>query len=432
MLILNYVAVAMTVILLFAIIVQPKKTLSIIKGALLALIVIVIVISPWLVRNWNITGKFMFDNPESQTINLALRYSRLNGIEPDIMPLSGESSLAYNDRLKKIALDAFSSNPQGVIRGIVNSFLNHAVNNVLLFPLRNDLKGFRELWAPTDAFWEKWEGRPTVSQSLLLVFYLALFGLGLATAWHRNAWLGFLPLALNLVYNLWTSLALLSGQRFMLTMDWSIYLYYMIGIFALLSGFLFFLGNGRDPILKWYKSNPFPITQSTVAVTWRQYLLSGFLFLAVGASLPLTEKMFPKRYPPIAQDQILKGLLVNQALDQSKVNSLCLQKVVDQNELSIVRGRALYPRYYASGDGERFTDAGGYKAAEQGRLVFEMVGQANNRIIFPMTESPDFFPNAADVTIFLDKTSAPWLPFMKQGNVGGFYVSDSIDYALCK
>src|SRR5258706_15547861 len=175
MLIRTQVAVALPVILLFAIIVQPKKTLSIIKGALLSLIVIVIVISPWLVRNWNITGKFIFDNPGSQIANLALRYSRLNGIEPDIMPLSGESSLAYNERLKKIALDSFSSNPRGVILGIINSFLNHAVNNILLFPLRNNIKGFRELWAPTDAFWEKWEGRPTVFQSLLLIFYIVLF-----------------------------------------------------------------------------------------------------------------------------------------------------------------------------------------------------------------------------------------------------------------
>ncbi len=426
------VVVALPVIVLFALLVQTRKVQPLLRSVFFMLLTIALVVSPWFWRNWRITGKLMFDNPESQTINLALRYSRLNGIEPDVMPRPGESISDYDNRLKATAWDAISFNPGGAIKGIANSFLNHAVNNVLLFPLRNDLKDFRELWSPTDAFWEKWEGRPTVSQSLLLAAYIALFGLGVATAWYRNGWLGFLPLALNLVYNLWTSLALLSGQRFMLTMDWSIYLYYMIGIFALLSGFLFFLGNGRDPILKWYKSNPFPITQSTVAVTWRQYLLAGFLFLAVGASLPLTEKMFPKRYPPIAQDQILKGLLVNQALDQSKVNSLCLQKVVDQNELSIVRGRALYPRYYASGDGERFTDAGGYKAAEQGRLVFEMVGQANNRIIFPMTESPDFFPNAADVTIFLDKTSAPWLLFMKQGNVEGFYVSDSIDYALCK
>ena len=117
----------------------------------------------------------------------------------------------------------FIKSQQESLKGIASSFLNHGVNNILLFPLRNDLKDFGELWTPTDPFWQQWEGRPNFSQAILLGFYVFLFALGLTTAWHRNGWLGFLPLVVNLAYNLWTSLALLSGQRFMLSMDWSIY-----------------------------------------------------------------------------------------------------------------------------------------------------------------------------------------------------------------
>ena len=162
------------------------------------------------------TGELIFDNPRSQMANLALRYNRLNGIDVDILPLPGEANSEYNARLVELATQAINSNPTGIAKGIVNSFLNHGVSNILVFPLRNNLRSLDELWTPIDPFWQGWEGRPTLSQGLLLVFYVFLFGLGLSAAWHRNGWLGFLPLGVNLIYNLWTSLALLSGQRFML------------------------------------------------------------------------------------------------------------------------------------------------------------------------------------------------------------------------
>jgi len=60
--------------------------------------------------------ELMFDNPDSQTANLALRYSRLNGVEVDIMPQPGESNSEYNSRLMAIARNAISSNPERVVK----------------------------------------------------------------------------------------------------------------------------------------------------------------------------------------------------------------------------------------------------------------------------------------------------------------------------
>ena len=235
------VIVALPVIILFAFLLQPKKIKPLIKSMFLMLITVALVVAPWLWRNWRLTGEFIFDSPESQTINLALCYSRLNGVEQDSLPLSGESNVEYIARLNQIAKDAILSDPLRAAWVVSNAFLNHAVNNILLFPIRNKLRSINELWIPTNAFWEGWEGTPNFSQSVLIAFYIFLFGLGLTTAWIRTHWFGLLPLALNLPYNLWTSLALLSGQRFMVTMDWSIYMYYMIGLFTLFGGLLLYL-----------------------------------------------------------------------------------------------------------------------------------------------------------------------------------------------
>jgi hypothetical protein len=423
--------VAFPMLLLLAFISQPKKLVPIIKGASLALIMMIMVISPWLWRNWKVTGELVFDNPISQMANLALRYNRLNGVDVNIMPLPGEADAEYNARLAELTSRAINSNPLGIVTGIANSFLNHGVNNILVFPLRNDLGNPGELWTPTDPFWERWEGSPTLSQGLLLVFYVFLFGLGLSVAWQKNGWLGLLPLGVNLVYNLSTSVALISGQRFMLTMDWSIYLYYMIGLFALFSIFLFALENGRSIILKWYQANEFSFIQQVDRKKWEQYIFAGVLFLGIGAFLPLSEMIFPKAYPPIPQAEILNKLASSPALKQSKIDAACFETMVVENQLSIIRGRAVYPRYYEANDGETFTDSTGYKAVDEGRLVFQMVGQTNQRVIFPMSEPPDFFPNASDATLLFDASGNMWFILVEQGDAQRMYFSETLAFPIC-
>ena len=432
MLIRTQVIVALPVIILFGFLTHPKKSKPLIKSVFLMVITITFVVSPWLWRNWKVTGDLIFDNPESQIANLALRYSRLNGVEPEIMPLSGESNLEYSARLNQIAKDAIMSNPLRAVWAISNAFINHGINNILLFPVRNNINRINELWIPTNPFWEGWEGTPNFFQSILIAFYIFLFGLGITTAWMRNHWLGLLPLALNLAYNLWTSIALLSGQRFMITMDWSIYLYYMVGLFTLLGGFLFALDSGRLMIVEWAKTNPHVMSVPESTIRWQKYLLFGLLFFGIGLSLPLSEKIFPNKYPSLSQKELVAELMVSPSLNQTDFDPACLQKLTDAYGLSFLQARAVYPRYYAAGSGEKFTDSVGYKVVDEGRLVFDLVGKESGRFIFKTSQPPDFFPNASDVTLILSENGELWFVFVKQGNNERFYISDSSNLSICQ
>lgn len=431
MLIRTQVVVAFPMLLLLAFFVQPKKLAPLIKGVLLASVTILLVVSPWLWRNWRMTGQLIFDNPESQMANLALRYNRLNGVTADILPLPGETNSEYNARLVDLARQAMNQNPVGIAEGIANSFLNHGVSNILLFPLRNTLGGFGELWTPVEPFWQKWEGMPTMSQSMLLAFYVLLFGLGLSAAWHRNSWLGFLPLAVDLIYNLWTSIALLSGQRFLLAMDWSIYLYYMLGLFALLSIFLFALKRGHSILLKWGEANLHLSVRQPSLRKWQHYLVAGVLFLGIGTSLPLSEMIFPEKYPSVERTEVLNRLMSSVIWQNSKFDSACFENTVKENQLIFSRGRALYPRYYEANGGEAFTDSFGYKIVDEGRLVFQLLGQSNGRIVFPMSGPPQFFPNASDVILFYDTDGNLWSVFVEKDGVQGIYFSETATSAIC-
>jgi hypothetical protein len=431
MLVRTQTIVVVPVIILFSILIHRAKITAIVKGVILVLFCAMVVISPWLWRNWKITGDLIFDNPESQTMNLALRYGRLNGVEEQPVRLPGETSAEFSARLKQIARDAILSNPAGAVWALANSFINHGVNNILLFPLRDEIDEFGELVFPTDAFWEKWEGQPTASQSVVLAFYIFLFTLGVTVAWMHSRWLGLLPLGLNLAYNLWTSLALLSGQRFMLAMDWSMYFYYMIGIVALIIGVLYLPGTSRKMVIEWMDNNPPPSSVPARNVKWPMLLLVGGLFFGVGLSLPVVEAVIPQRYPPLPQGQLVDSLVNSPALEESPIGSACFKKLAADDLLHMEQGRALYPRYYMSGDGENFTDTPGYRVADTSRLVFDIIGQKNQRIIFSMEESPEFFPHASDVTLAYGPNDDLWFIFVSNGSAEKIYISESFDHSHC-
>ena len=60
-----------------------------------------------------------------------------------------------------------------------------------------------------------------------------------------------------------------------------------------------------------------------------------------------------------------------------------------------------------------------------------MVGQINGRFVFPMFEPPDFFPNASDVTLFLDASRNIWFIFVEQGDVQRMYFSETFFASAC-
>ena len=115
---------------------------------------------------------------------------------------------------------------------------------------------------------------------------------------------------------------------------------------------------------------------------WKKTAIAAVLVLFVGMSLPLTELVFPEKYPPLTQEQLSAT---------SEINPL-------DGEI-IVYGRAVYPRYYKSGDGEPSTAKLGYGVDDEARLVFWLVGPDPGLVIFPIDAPPEFFPNASDVWI---------------------------------
>jgi len=339
------------------------------RGLVLMTLGVMLTLSPWLIRNYLAAGGLVVDNPISQSMVLARRWGGSSGNE-GIQQLPGESTAQYVSRLNGLALDHLKREPERILTGATNHFFNNLIASLYVFPDRGELNSLGELLWPTRAFWQ------TGGHSLpVTMLNLLLFALGLAAAWRQLGWAGLLPLALSLGYHAWTALFLSSGDRFLVPIDWSTSLYHAWGLFTLgklaLTG-LRGIAAGESPAL----FNGDTAARGAKIPAWGQVTLTAAAILLIGASIPLSESVFPKKYPGNASCPI--------ALQTAEICAY---------------GRAIYPRYYAAGEGEPGTAKQGYGASAEARLVFFLVGPRPGLVIVPLEDAPGFFPHTAEVWI---------------------------------
>ena len=355
----------------FFVVSDRKKWLH---GSLLMMLGVALAMAPWLVRNFRATGGLVLDNPTSQSMVLARRWSGNNG--NDLIPhLLGENDSNYSSRMTAIALQNLRQNPGRILNSAANHFFNNEIGNLLVFPLRDKLESPAELVWPTRAFWQTWTGQPSHGQIPFIAFYVVLLALGLAAVHQKNGIVGLLPLALSLIYNAWTALFLSSGDRFLVPVDWAIYLYLYLG---LLTGCTL-LFNGTRPFVTAIQPDPESRQPGPYQVSIKKLIFTGAIILLMGCMLPLTEFSFPKKYPHVDLPK------VSQAPDSVVQISL--------------HGRAIYPRWYNAGAGEPGSAKLGYGKQSYARLVFFLTGENNLLVIFPIAKAPGYFPNTADVMV---------------------------------
>ncbi|MGZ9222923.1 MAG: hypothetical protein ACXW4Q_12515, partial [Anaerolineales bacterium] len=361
------------------------------KGSIFIVIGFALTITPWLIRNYLAAGGLILDNPISQTMTMARRWSGSAGNE--LLPrLAGENDAQYSNRLTRLAIESFKRNPGYILHSAGNHFINNEIASLLAFPVRDEILSPSELLTPQHAFWKT---PLTISQMPLFAVYLLVFCVGVVAAGHYHGWIGLLPLGLGLIYNMWTALFLSSGERFIVPLDWSMHLYELFGLLILGGVILSFVEGTRGKLSDWLQTlSGSHSTMSEPTVSSRQHFLpSLILVLILGAFLPVTESIFPQKYPSKSQTAIAQHVGMR----------------VENGEVALY-GRAIYPRYYDAGEGEPGTAKLGYEPDEKARLVFFLVGPQNGLVIFELKNTPSFFPHASDVYMIGTQTENYYSP----------------------
>ena len=371
------------------------------KPVLLFLLGVILVASPWIVRNRVLMGQWAIEDAVVSGF-LANRYSFTPGTF-GLPFLSGESEGDYYARQMAHVRDFAIQNPGYVAGFVADNFVRNELINFLVTPLSLQLRDL-ESHVRDLPYWPGWEGRLDPESYLPMAANLVLISIGIAAAWKRFHFLGLLPLFINAGFTLNLALARVSGWRYNLPVDWTILFYYAIGM-AQVVIWVFLLAKSRT-----LASKTFGISSDTNIVKpvskkhqphANAYLLTAvFSLLLLGSSFLIIERLSHPRYQTMTTKEAADA--ISSASLDVRANAEDQQIVIDlvaSGQAKAIMGRALYPRYYRSGDGEPGRDFILIDPMGFERITFYLLGPNPAGVILRV-DSPDLdFPSGSDVLV---------------------------------
>jgi hypothetical protein len=416
---------------LFQLIRTPRIWL---KGMLLITVGLVLVLSPWIWRNYQITGTIFLDSPYYRTDLFAHRYqdrgetpppptqsvpaTTEEATQPQITPTQKvavqerESEVDIAERMAEEAVQFAKDNPMAVLHFISNHFANSQIQTVLYLPatfrLGDSALSFLGHQNPTKfwenccsaenyirrlPFWFKWDEQLPSQSVIPLLINLFLVSVGLVSAWKQQRFIGLLPLAASIGYSLINAIVRNSGGRYILPIDWVGIFYFSIGLGQLTLWIIAYFRNIAIPANVIGEVHPSPQEESPPLGRAANFGVALAIFI-FGCILPLSEKVIPPRYTDEfmeSQQNVFLQSAVLSDIDPTTWNNFI------QTGDTIIQGRALYPSYFEADD--EATIANPYGLPALAHLSFYIIGPFNGGVTMPLDNVPEFFPNGADVLL---------------------------------
>ncbi len=373
-----------------------------------------LVLSPWIVRNWKMTGLVFLETPDNR---LSFLTGRLQQTTEDDLPQAPPEEPESTPRPKTRPPTATAQTDQP---GLVQVLFQHAMHSlsqaILLFPntyrIFDSTIGYlghkdpATFWAQCCSghdyvkrlpYWEwgKWSGEIPPQAVIPNLINLLILTIGFRQTWRKHRWNSLLPVGLALAYYGANGLARTSGGRYLLPVDWVWIAYYSIGMAHLLAGgYRMFGANPQSFLLE--AAVETPPSSATPARPWQIYTAISLSFFLLGVSLPAAETIFPPRYTEATLNTWFAEFI---EADTQQILAPHLQEFFAQGG-AVLQGQGSYLRYYGADQGEPGSQYPAVYPRPFPRLNLFLVGPTGLGVSLPLGGRPDIrAENAADVLV---------------------------------
>jgi hypothetical protein len=277
-------------------------------------------------------------------------------------------------------------------------FFHNIVASVITLPVSLEMNDLQHTVDSPSSFWsEEWAGSLTSGQAVMLLIDITLLALGIACSWKRLRYVGQIPLFIALFYFLSNGIARTSGGRYLVPAIWVIYFYFGLGLVQISQLVIGWITN-RTVIQEQEISQVEVFSDRPGAI--RYLVLPAVLLFLIGATLPVSERVFPKVFSAQwSNTQRASKWLPQGSLEKAGLQTGDLAAFLKDENAAVLVGRVLYPRFYPANKGEP-DHLSPYSTLPYPRLVFDMIGpNLEQGVVLPMPKSPAYFSQGIDAVV---------------------------------
>lgn len=296
---------------------------------------VILVLLPYSIRTYQISGTPFFLEKIMNVINRSYSSKSFNlsdKTEPPYMQRKWVKNQGYNDLEKS-----------SFVFQVGNHFAHNIIMSFMTYPTLPGVVPIDKLIE--QPYWDSelaWQKQLAWYQWGMVGGNLVLLAVGISAAFSKHKWNGLLPLIIFLSYHASNGVSQTSGGRYLVPVDWALYLYYLLGIYTIIR----FIVQGIVP----NEQKEFPASlKSSNDIYWVILLI---FFGFVGA-LPVVVDLIPDNIYKYSRVDIETSMSAS-SLDQ---NLTVFQSIADVDQLmsnggSAISGLGLYPRFYYAGESD--------------------------------------------------------------------------------
>jgi hypothetical protein len=274
-----------------------------------------------------------------------------------------------------------------------NHFLHNSLTSFLGIPTSPFLDDLHYLIKERQPYWQaNWDGSLTGAAPLFLALNLFFLTTGLAHAWKEKGLQGLTPLAIFVAYTMSNALARTSGGRYLVPADWLLILYYLLGVFHVISWAANFLGKSWSI----FAAGP-EIRTPDMRELRSGMVIASIVLVVLGSLLPISESLYLPRYRALNPVETLASH--KSLVEEAGLKYHDLDTFLQNPGANILIGRVLYPRFYRMNQGNYQGIFYPFHTLAFPRTAFKLIGPAGEHSVVLPGGIPEYLPHASDVLV---------------------------------
>jgi hypothetical protein len=274
-------------------------------------------------------------------------------------------------------------------------YLHNLISMVVMLPPTGELYQLHDLAVLTPYWTLHWDGGLEPAGYLIVFLVLGFVALGIAAAWARTGASGIVPLLVVLGYNISTGLALTSGGRYVMPIDWAVLLFFSVGVVEISTWLVGLPQRTAGP-----NATPARAEPAKSRRLWPVLVVTVALFVLIG-SLPIALDILPPaRYPPVTKNAFRK---LTRGLPEfsTKAGKTPLAALLTDPHSRVTHGSAFYPRFYPANMDEVGAPTSSNNLQDFNRVSFFLIGSPSVYVfvIYPTEFSPDRIDTDSEVWV---------------------------------